>query len=432
MKAVGGDHGLNPEFVEHSFVTSAPEAVSTAGDQADQQAATEGAEVVEPTEGAEVDEEAQQKEVDAALERAAAAAAAARRGRAAAGDRPPEPWMENPAADSGIPGLVAPSGSDKYHVLVTMNGGIYVTWQSRVCYYWYKRMKALYPDSAMGGFTRIIHGGVADEYMEEIPSVVVDPMPEDIAKLAQGYVVLERPLAFQQWVRRYAAQIPEPYILMSEPDHVFVLPPPLWATPTRPAAFAFFYIEPTRFASIINKFNPKNVPIDQFEPIGNSPVMIHKDQFASIVDLWVNTSLAIKADHEADKEFGWVQEMYAYSIASATADGGPIRYDLHKELMIQPPWDDRLSFEDGTHIYIIHFTYGNDFSEKGAFTPGKIGAWHFDKRDYMAYYPPSDFPQPPKGCNNTAVRRLISSIGEAARSLPDWDSKTAKVEVTDA
>lgn len=27
--------------------------------------------------------------------------------------------------------------------------------------------------------------GVADEYMEEIPSVVVDPMPEDIAKLAQ-------------------------------------------------------------------------------------------------------------------------------------------------------------------------------------------------------------------------------------------------------
>lgn len=37
--------------------------------------------------------------------------------------------------------------------------------------------------------------------------------------------------------------------------------------------------------------------------------MIHKDQFASIVDLWVNTSLAIKADHEADKEFGWVQEM---------------------------------------------------------------------------------------------------------------------------
>ena len=31
--------------------------------------------------------------------------------------------------------------------------------------------------------------------------------------------------------------------------------------------------------------------------------------------------------------------MYAFSIASAQASGGPIRYGLHKELMLQPPWD---------------------------------------------------------------------------------------------
>lgn len=61
----------------------------------------------------------------------------------------------------------------------------------------------------------------------------IAPAPSPPLTPRQGYVVLERPLAFQQWVRRYAAQIPEPYILMSEPDHVFVLPPPLWATPTR-------------------------------------------------------------------------------------------------------------------------------------------------------------------------------------------------------
>ena len=45
--------------------------------------------------------------------------------------------------------------------------------------------------------------------------------------------MLERPLAFQQWIRKYAHTIPEPYILMGEPDHIFILPPPLWATPTR-------------------------------------------------------------------------------------------------------------------------------------------------------------------------------------------------------
>ena len=75
--------------------------------------------------------------------------------------------------------------------------------------------------------------------------------------------------------------------------------------------------------------------------------MIHKDQFASFVDLWVNTSLAIKQDKEADKEFGWVQEMYAYSIASATAAGGPIRHQLKTQFMAQPPWDDRPTREVG-------------------------------------------------------------------------------------
>lgn len=42
---------------------------------------------------------------------------------------------------------------------------------------------------------------------------------------------------------------------------------------------------------------------------GNSPVMIYKDQFASIVDSWVNISIALKSDPAADKAFGWVLEM---------------------------------------------------------------------------------------------------------------------------
>ncbi len=105
--------------------------------------------------------------------------------------------------------------------------------------------------------------------------------------------------------------------------------------------------------SIIDRFNPKKVPIDQFEKIGalgwgcgllasrqfspaaqrsaprcaarcvpspvyarllscgvgNSPVQIHKRQFAAISDSWFKLSIAIKNDTEADKEFGWVQEM---------------------------------------------------------------------------------------------------------------------------
>ena len=87
--------------------------------------------------------------------------------------------------------------------------------------------------------------------------------------------------------------------------------------------------------------------------------------------------------------------------------------------MLQPPWDTELTV-DGKDAYIIHFTYGDDFNENGVFTPGKIGAWHFDKRDYTVKVPPLNFPMPPSGCNNEAVKRLIASVNEASANLPGW------------
>ena len=38
-------------------------------------------------------------------------------------------------------------------------------------------------------------------------------------------------------------------------------------------------------------------------------MQIHKDQFSALADKWFNLSIAIKSDPEADREFGWVQEM---------------------------------------------------------------------------------------------------------------------------
>ena len=110
--------------------------------------------------------------------------------------------------------------------------------------------------------------------------------------------------------------------------------------------------------------------------------MISKEQLAPIVHRWVNLSLAIKQDPEADSKWGWVQEMYAWSIASTQIDGEVPVYNLKKEFMLQPPWDASLSAENGKKAYIIHYTYGNDFNEGGEFTPGKVGSWHWDKRDY--------------------------------------------------
>lgn len=111
--------------------------------------------------------------------------------------------------------------------------------------------------------------------------------------------------------------------------------------------------------------------------------MISAEQMAPVVEIWANLSIAVKQDEQADKAWGWIQEMYAWSIASTQVE--PIvEYELHPELMIQPPWDaDLKSSENGKPIYIIHYTYGNDFDLDGRMIPDKIGPWHFDKRDFM-------------------------------------------------
>lgn len=47
--------------------------------------------------------------------------------------------------------------------------------------------------------------------------------------------------------------------------------------------------------------------------------------------------------------------------------------------------------------FLLHYTYGNDYTLDGVFTPGKFGAWRFDKRDYSQQPPPRGLSSPPKG-----------------------------------
>ncbi len=69
------------------------------------------------------------------------------------------------------------------------------------------------------------------------------------------YVVLNRPYAFVQWLQ--TAVFPERYVLMSEPDHLWLRPMPnLMIDNHRPTAFPFFYIEPAKkdFKPLTEKF----------------------------------------------------------------------------------------------------------------------------------------------------------------------------------
>lgn len=70
-----------------------------------------------------------------------------------------------------------------FHVALTATDAPYNKWQCRIMYYWYKKQKSL-PGSEMGGFTRILHSGKPDNLMDEIPTVVVDPLPAGLDRVS--------------------------------------------------------------------------------------------------------------------------------------------------------------------------------------------------------------------------------------------------------
>lgn len=96
----------------------------------------------------------------------------------------------------------------------------------------------------MGGFTRLLHSGEADDLMDEVPTFVAQPLPNSVVE-HEAYPVLNRPYAFLQWIQH--TNITEEFILMSEPDHIFLRPiPNLMRKDAWPAAYPFFYIEPAK------------------------------------------------------------------------------------------------------------------------------------------------------------------------------------------
>ncbi|KAE9599399.1 hypothetical protein Lal_00039406 [Lupinus albus] len=297
-----------------------------------------------------------------------------------------------------------------FHTAVTSSDSVYNTWQCRIMYYWFKKFKDNNNnnlESGMGGFTRILHSGQPDQFMDEIPTFVANPLPPGTD---QGYIVLNRPWAFVQWLQQ--THIKEDYILMSEPDHIIVKPIPNLATKGHGAAFPFFYIEPTKYENVLRKyFSQDKGPITNIDPIGNSPVIVSKESLKRIAPTWMNVSLAMKKDPETDKAFGWVLEMYAYAVASAL-HGVP--NTLYKDFMIQPPWDKEIS-----KTYIIHYTYGCDYTMKGELTYGKIGEWRFDKRSYDPVPPPKNLTLPPPGVPESVVT-LVKMINEATENIPNW------------
>ncbi|PNH03274.1 putative cytochrome c-type heme lyase [Tetrabaena socialis] len=109
-----------------------------------------------------------------------------------------------------------------YHV-VTTAAGFSNHWQARVHYYWFKKQRDAClrePSCDMGGFTRVLHSGKPDDLMDEVPTVVVDPLPPSVSKNTT-YIVLNRPYAFLEWINRVS--IPEEVDYQGSPFYLLHL-----------------------------------------------------------------------------------------------------------------------------------------------------------------------------------------------------------------
>ncbi|KAG2489813.1 hypothetical protein HYH03_011762 [Edaphochlamys debaryana] len=281
----------------------------------------------------------------------------------------------------------------------------------------------------MGGFTRVLHSGKADDLMDEIPTVVVDPLPESISK-GTSYIVLNRPYAFMEWLNRVS--IPEKYFVMGEADHLFLRPMPNFMNGESQGAALFTYIVPWDFPNIVRKFigNVSDEEIHKVPQIGNSPTFVSREEFKTLVPVWYNTTLEIFEDDEAHKAWNWVLEMYAYTLAT-------YRTGQHKNMVVvpnmlaHPPFDKEEVDYQGRPLYLLHLTYPCRYDKDGNMTEKEDQVvWEFDKRKYSQKPPPRNLPMPPPIVKNNLVRLIVSMINEATENIPCWDDYHATSKVT--
>jgi len=238
------------------------------------------------------------------------------------------------------------------------------------------------PGSALAAFTRVLHTGEADDLMDIFPTVVVPKGP----KPDEGAPPIQRPPAMIAWLE--LAPPKEKYVLMAEPDHLFVKPVPLSGVALgRPVAYFFSYVN---FEDHLEAFAPHleraGCALASAKRTGNSPSLMHVDDLRAVAPGWRDISIALHDDAAVRKAVGWVGEMYGFALAACAA-GLDIQLQ-DKELMLHPPFDMQLG-----DASIIHYTYSMLTFANGsvANTVPEQATWTFDK----ARRPPARHARPP-------------------------------------
>eukprot|EP00755_Sulcionema_specki_P023635 Sspe_Gene.79366::Locus_49758_Transcript_2_3_Confidence_0.500_Length_1982::g.79366::m.79366/K20782/HPAT; hydroxyproline O-arabinosyltransferase len=321
-----------------------------------------------------------------------------------------------------------PEQPKPYHVMVTASSALYEQWIARLMFYWYKKVKAKDSCGEMGGFTRLLHSP-ADELMDEIPTVVVNRLEDDL-----GFVVLNRPNAMKQWLAMLDAgkvSIKEEYVLLMEPDQLFVKPLPNMA----PLGYHFAYMHAAKDSALeaaVLPHLPANVSAQKLSPSGPSPTLLSLNDWRRVTPAWLSRSIELQKDPKARKELNWVLEMWGFVIAAAEVG---IDIDAMNQMQIDPCTvkycSEHMSSNEGAWLvrrskgpFMVHITFALSFDLDGRWwdlsVNGSTAPWCWNKRNYYTAYPPRALTPPPPGANHTPAHLVVEMINEATKAIPTW------------
>ena len=157
--------------------------------------------------------------------------------------------------------------------------------------------------------------------------------------------------------------------------------------------------------------------------VGPSPAIMHVSNLKKLAPLWYELSVQMKADREADGAFGWMLEMWGYSVAALRVG---VKHFAWQQIQIEPSaaWHQDVNSQDP---YIYHYTFGVEYNLDGTPVVGGKGAWSLDKRNYYGQAPPKQLSPPPECAQQCAWewRRLFNEATANMSSVGlSWYERT--------
>lgn len=191
-------------------------------------------------------------------------------------------------------------------------------------------------------------------------------------KTGDVYAPYNKPGLLRQWLQE---MVPYRHLHLIDPDCVFSRPiKESVAVVGQPHADSIWFMDPTHVKGHFILDRHCRTRIQHAQPLA-VPLLIATEDLRLIVDRWYTATEDIRQDKVCGEKWPWVEEMWAYVVASAEAG---LNHRIGK----------RQSLTDDDDVQpIIHYSY-----------PIKNGDWRWSKRDYR----PWEIINAPESVSNSA------------------------------